>query len=207
VLFEGAQGVLLDEWRGFHPHTTWSSTTGDAVETAAAYLGVDESIEHYGVIRAYLTRHGAGPFPTHDELLDEFLHEPQNSGHGWQGAFRRGHPDAVLLRYGAAVAGRLSGLLVSHLDVFDGRVALKWCRGYNVEKPATQERSLLSELPLGAFKDLDHQSLLTGLLQRARPEYDSTPILSADEFIERVRAATNTPVVLKSYGPRADDMK
>jgi adenylosuccinate synthase len=118
ALFEGAQGVLLDEWRGFHPHTTWSSINTAAVNNVAGRFGLESPIEHYGVIRTYLTRHGAGPLPTHDQSLDKFLPEPHNSGDGWQGQFRRGHPDAVLFRYALEAAGRLSGLLISHLDVF-----------------------------------------------------------------------------------------
>lgn len=103
VLFEGAQGVLLDEWRGFHPHTTWSSIRTAAVDRAAARFGIAAPIEHYGVLRSYLTRHGNGPFPTCDEALEDQLPEPHNCGEGWQGRFRRGHPDAVLLRYALEV--------------------------------------------------------------------------------------------------------
>ena len=86
VLFEGAQGVLLDEWRGFHPHTTWSSINTAAADAVAARFGLEPPIEHYGVLRTYLTRHGAGPLPTHDVSLDGLLPEPHNSGEGWQGA-------------------------------------------------------------------------------------------------------------------------
>ena len=60
VVFEGAQGVLLDEWRGFHPHTTWSSISTAAVDSVGARFGLTEPIEHFGVLRTYLTRHGAG---------------------------------------------------------------------------------------------------------------------------------------------------
>src|SRR5262245_11432831 len=151
VLFEGAQGVLLDEWRGFHPYTTWRSITTAAVESAVARFELAAEIEHYGVLRTYLTRHGPGPFPTKDESLDEKLPEPHNSGPGWQGRFRRGHPDAVLLRYALEAVGPLAGLLVSHLDVFERGVSLKWCEEYS------------NALRL-AFGDLSHQAKLTKLL-------------------------------------------
>ena len=188
-LFEGAQGVLLDEWRGFHPHTTWSSTTTAAVERVAARFGICERIEHYGVLRSYLTRHGAGPLPTHDESLDA-LPEPHNHNDGWQGRFRRGHPDAVLLHYALDAVGNLTGLLISHLDVFDGGMALKWCERY----VAT------GRLPLSDGEDLNHQLALTRLLGEARPEYASEDIRSAPALLERIASVTTLPVVLRSYG-------
>lgn len=195
VLFEGAQGVLLDEWRGFHPHTTWSTISTAAVEEVAAGFGVSDAIEHYGVLRAYLTRHGAGPFPTHDESLDASLPEPHNQGSGWQGDFRRGHPDAVLLRYALEAVGGLSGLLVSHLDVFENGVALKWCESYDAGLSSPMER-----LTLGGPQDLDHQNSLTRLLSEARPHYAAEFIDSAGSLLERIAGVTPLPVVLGSYG-------
>lgn len=200
VLFEGAQGVLLDEWRGFHPHTTWSSIHTAALEGAAAGLGIDAEIEHYGVLRTYLTRHGAGPLPTHDEALDAVLPEPHNSGAGWQGAFRRGHPDAVLLRYALAAVGNLSGLLISHMDVFQRGVVLKWCESYAVGS------SSVDRLPLAGKEDLSHQAMLTRLLLDARPQYAVEPIGSASAFFDYVASVTRLPVILGSYGPARDEV-
>jgi adenylosuccinate synthase len=90
------------------------------------------------VIHTYLTRHGAGPLPTHDKSLDGLPPEPHNGGNGWQGTFRRKHPDTVLLRYALAAAGRLAGLFISHLDVFQRGLTLKWCERYSVEPPLPQ---------------------------------------------------------------------
>lgn len=195
VLFEGAQGVLLDEWRGFHPHTTWSSINTTSLEAAVARVGIDVPIEHYGVLRSYLTRHGAGPLPTHDSALDGLLPEPHNSSEGWQGSFRRGHPDAVLLRYALAVVGNLSGLLISHLDVFDRGVPLKWCEGYSVGSRQVER------LPLGDHQDLSHQSMLTELLFSARPCYAAQPIDSAESLLDHVSSITTLPVILGSFDP------
>jgi adenylosuccinate synthase len=196
VLFEGAQGVLLDEWRGFHPHTTWSSPTTATVDAVASRFALPEPVRHLGVLRSYLTRHGAGPFPTHDPDLD-VLPEPHNTGHGWQGAFRRGHPDAVLLRYALESVGKLSGLLVSHLDVFDRPLALRWCGSYDSG----------SRLPLGPLGDLDHQEMLTRRLARARPNYDAEPIRSATDWFDRLATVTNLAVVLQSRGTRDADVQ
>jgi len=207
VLFEGAQGVLLDEWRGFHPHTTWSSINTAVVDGVAARFGIDAPIEHYGVIRTYLTRHGAGPLPTHDKSLDALLPEPHNSGAGWQGTFRRGHPDAVLLRYALEAAGRLSGLFISHLDVFQRGLSLKWCEGYSIEPPSMQWARYVEQISLGVGKDLDHQLALTHLLQNARPRYNTEPIRSAPDFLERIAEVTSLPVAFCSYGATCADVR
>jgi adenylosuccinate synthase len=68
VVFEGAQGVLLDEWRGFHPYTTWSTTTFANAEALLAEA--DQATIRLGVVRSYLTRHGPGPFVTEDSALE-----------------------------------------------------------------------------------------------------------------------------------------
>ncbi len=195
VLFEGAQGVLLDEWRGFHPHTTWSSITTAAVEAAAACFDLAAPIGHYGVLRSYLTRHGAGPFPTHDESLNDLLPEPHNHSEGWQGRFRRGHPDAVLLRYALEVTGPLNGLLVSHLDVFQRGTSLQWCEGYS--NPFS---SIIDRLPIGVRGDLSHQSMLTSLLESARPRYALDSMHSDRDYLDRIASVTELPVVFRSYG-------
>jgi adenylosuccinate synthase len=196
VLFEGAQGVLLDESRGFHPYTTWSSITTAAVENAAARLGLTGPIEHYGVMRTYLTRHGVGPFPTHDESLDDQLPEPHNGSAGWQGRFRRGHPDEVLLRYALDAIGPLSGLFVSHLDVFERGVSLKWCERY----------ANASRLRLGAPGDLSYQEALTKLLMNAHPQYASKPIDSKRAYFERLSSVIDLPVALCSSGNTSADI-
>ena len=83
--------MLLDEWRGFHPYTTWSTTTFANAEALLAEAG--ETAVRLGAVRCYLTRHGPGPFVTEDPTLE--LPEPHNGTGTWQGAFRAGHPDAV----------------------------------------------------------------------------------------------------------------
>jgi len=205
VLFEGAQGILLDEWRGFHPHTTWSSITTEAVEQVAARFGVTTPIEHYGVLRSYLTRHGAGPLPTHDPSLDHLLPEPHNHGDGWQGQFRRGHPDGVLLRYALEAVGNLSGLLISHLDVFQRGVQLKWCERYTSASPSPGSQEL-ERIPLSAGEDLRHQAMLTDLLRQARPHYALESIASAESLLNRVTSMAALPVILRSYGPADADI-
>ncbi|WP_295980997.1 adenylosuccinate synthetase [uncultured Variovorax sp.] len=201
VVFEGAQGVLLDEWHGFHPHTTWSTISTAAVEAVLHEAGIDAPVQHLGVLRTYLTRHGAGPLPTHDPMLDAQLAEPHNADEGWQGAFRRGHPDAVLLRYALDVVGPLDGLVVSHLDAIE-RAGLRWCSGYR-----TADVGRIASLPLGGVRDLDHQQALTQLLQGAEPLYEPHFIATPHAWVEHAEASSGLPVRLGSFGPTRESVR
>ncbi len=111
AIFEGAQGVLLDEWRGFHPHTTWSTVTLQHALAMAEKSGAD-ALCILGVTRSYLTRHGVGPLPTWSPELDRLLSDSGNPVNAWQGAMRRGWLDLMLLSYAADVAGApLNGIV------------------------------------------------------------------------------------------------
>ncbi|HEY4374091.1 MAG TPA: adenylosuccinate synthetase [Burkholderiales bacterium] len=206
VLFEGAQGVLLDEWRGFHPHTTWSSINTGAVEAVLADAGLPPEAMHLGLLRSHLTRHGAGPLPTFDAALSA-LPEPHNADDGWQGRFRRGHPDAVLLRYALAAAGRIDGLLVSHLDRVNEQMPLRWCEAYEAEDaPAAlcmraRATGRITGLRLGEHGDLAHQVALTGLLGRAHPVYAPQALTAPAACVEAIAAAADVPVWAGAHGP------
>ena len=114
-VFEGAQGVLLDEWYGFHPHTTWSTTTFANARTLLAEAGLPaDGAFRLGVVRTYTTRHGAGPLVTEDRRLAASLPEPHNGTGEWQGAFRTGPFDVVAHRYALEVCGDVDGLVVGH---------------------------------------------------------------------------------------------
>jgi adenylosuccinate synthase len=115
LIFEGAQGVLLDEDFGFHPHTTWSKTTPDNARAILEELGRPPAFV-YGVVRSYMTRHGAGPLPTEVLGLSGMLHEPHNGSDGWQGSFRCGWFDAGLTRYAVTVSQGVDALVVTHMD-------------------------------------------------------------------------------------------
>jgi adenylosuccinate synthase len=115
AIFEGAQGVLLDEYRGFHPHTTWSTVTPHHAWELVHAAGV-EAVAVLGITRAYTTRHGEGPLPTFSAELTERLRDAGNPWNRWQGSLRSGWLDLPLVRYAAAAAGPLDGLVVNHLD-------------------------------------------------------------------------------------------
>lgn len=114
IVFEGAQGILLDERHGFHPHTTWSNTTFDNAVVLTDELGAKD-VTKIGVTRSYLTRHGAGPLVTEDETLRSVLRNEHNVEGAWQGKFRIGHLDLSLLRYASMIA-EPNVIAVTHMD-------------------------------------------------------------------------------------------
>jgi len=131
VVFEGAQGVLLDEHVGFHPHTTWSTCTPDNIITELNDLRMPfNRVTFYGVVRAYTTRHGAGPFIAEDASLN--LPEAHNGTDEWQGSWRVGHLDLPALQYAVfACDNRIDEIYVTHVDSADAEPALKVCTSYD----------------------------------------------------------------------------
>jgi adenylosuccinate synthase len=144
VMFEGAQGMLLDIDHGTYPYVTSSNTTAAAAAsgTGIGPLHIDDVI---GIVKAYTTRVGSGPFPT--ELFDEvgqFLGEKGHEFGATTGRPRRcGWLDAVALRR-SAEANSLSSLCVTKLDVLDGLETLKICTKYELDG------KLISHPPYGA---------------------------------------------------------
>jgi adenylosuccinate synthase len=206
IVLEGAQGVLLDEQFGFHPHTTWSPCTPALASFLLGRHGWDGEIETIGVLRAYSTRHGPGPFPTEDLLLADALPEPHNGGDGWQGTFRRGWPDWVLARYARDACGSLDALAITHLDRLGGVPRWKAARAYESVDPdlATLDREgFCIGLRPG---DLAHQERLSHALHQARPVYEAFPS-DPDRFVERVEAELGIPVAVTSHGPMARDKR
>jgi adenylosuccinate synthase len=185
-VFEGAQGVLLDEWRGWHPHTTWSTTTFDNVAALCS------SFQRLGVVRTYTTRHGAGPFVTEAPLP---LPERHNGTGQWQGAFRVGHFDAVAHRYAVEVAGGVDALAVTHLDVPARVPALRMCTAYELDGVPW------SRIVPGPHRDLGYQEGLTALLARARPGALHRP----EDWAAAIGEVLGAPVAVESSGPRATD--
>ena len=115
MLFEGAQGVLLDETHGFAPHNTWTDTTFN--NAYKMLTGVpDSDIIKIGCFRSYFTRHGYGPFPSEDPSMLETHPEPHNGTGKYQGDFRVGSFDFDLARKAVNIVKGLDFLSISHLD-------------------------------------------------------------------------------------------
>ena len=185
VVLEGAHGVLLDEWRGFHPHTTWHSCTSDAALDFLKRHRFDGDVRRLGVLRTYLTRHGAGPFPTESPLP---FKEAHNSSEGWQGLFRTGWPDLVLGRYALDVSP-VDGIALTHCD----KLGPGW-------KVATRYENLA--VKPGPTRDLVAQERLTRDLFQAKPILEDVA-----DFVGRIEGALGKLVVLTSHGPTADDKR
>lgn len=189
LVFEGAQGVLLDEWRGFHPHTTWSTCTTD--NALALLEGYDGTVERYGVLRSYATRHGEGPFPSERDALRR-LPEPHNADVGWQGRFRRGWLDLPLLRYALACC-EIDALALTHLDA----VGDDWraCVAY--------EGLAIPLAPAADPRDLAHAERLGDALREVTPVLERTPA----DLAGWVSDALGIDVRITSAGPAASDKR
>jgi adenylosuccinate synthase len=121
ALFEGAQGILLDEKYGQAPHNTWTNTTFENADTLLDEVGVKDRTR-IGCLRTYHTRHGAGPFPTENYTLD--LPEPHNGTGEYQGSFRVGSFDFIKARQAIDITGGIDYLSLSHIDYLQ-RMGLK----------------------------------------------------------------------------------
>ena len=168
VIFEGAQGVLLDEWHGFHPYTTWSTTT---FENAQAVLkDYNGEIVRLGLLRSHMIRHGPGPLPTEDTEVRKQIVEQHNKFGEWQREVRFGWIDLQLIDYALQAVGGVDFLGLTHLDqvpLSDG--LLRLCNGYDSYAP----KVLFSEKNSNR---LLRQGEMTAELFKARPCYSDYKI-------------------------------
>lgn len=206
LLFEGAQGTLLDVDHGTYPFVTSSNCVAGQ---ASAGTGVGPDMLHYvlGITKAYCTRVGGGPFPS--ELDIETCDTPgfQMSDKGREiGTVtkrkrRCGWFDAAALRRSARING-LTGLCITKLDVLDGIPELEICTGYNLDGRK------IDLLPVGADD-----------LARCEPIYETMPgwnentfginqwddlPLNARNYLKRLEALCEVPVAIVSTGPERD---
>jgi adenylosuccinate synthase len=217
-IFEGAQGVLLDEWHGFHPYTTWSTTTpchAMQILKEAEYKG---EVEITGVLRSYMTRHGAGPLPTEDRKLNGLSPNEHNERGRWQGAMRYGAFDGVLLRYALECATKgaaMTSLALTHLDAFARQAGIPFCDEYLFPFPVSEDEvrvrgqcgdSSARMLRPNFEQDLAHQENLARLLQSAEP-VQSGSFGNFDQLARYLQQNTNVPIRYGSFGPRTQDKR
>ena len=167
VIFEGSQGVLLDEKFGFHPYTTWSTVTGKHAHALLKAHDYQGKVTHLGLTRAYGTRHGAGPFPTEDANLTKLLPDTSNGYDRWQEGFRVGHFDAVTARYALEAVGTIDGLVVTCNDRLDDSPLNSW-QAANEYQTGDM---LIADLPLP--KNREEQIAVSQMVQSAKPVYVS----------------------------------
>jgi adenylosuccinate synthase len=199
ILFEGAQGTHLDIDHGTYPFVTSSNPLAGAV-CAGAGVGPDKLHHIIGIVKAYTTRVGAGPFVT--ELLDEtgdYIQEKGAEFGATTGRRRRcGWLDLVILRDSVRLNG-LSSLSVTKLDVLTGLKTLKICVGYESQgkklnsRPSSLKRlaqctPIYEEMP-GWQEDISHARKLNQLPKMAR------------EYLKRIEELTEVPFSIISIGP------
>lgn len=207
VVFEGAQGVLLDEGWGFHPHTTWSTCTPEPALAALERAGFHGPVRTLGVIRGYATRHGAGPLPTGGAALTASLPDAANGAGPWQGRFRVGWFDAVLGRYALAACAAGGGARSPAVDALALTCLDRLPPAPMVAVAYDGPGGRVSDLGLPPRGDLARQAELTSSLEAARPVYRRVGAGSGspEPFVEAVEAELGVPVALVAHGPTARD--
>jgi adenylosuccinate synthase len=203
ILFEGAQGVLLDVDHGTYPFVTSSNTVSG---TAAAGSGLGPGATGFvlGIVKAYTTRVGSGPFPT--ELDDDTGQKLGERGHEFgtvTGRKRRcGWFDAVLVRQSCAISG-VTGIALTKLDVLDGFDTVKICTGYRLHG------KILDYLPSHAadqaavepiYEEMDGWRETTA----GARSFGDLPA-QAIKYVQRVQELIETPVALISTSPERED--
>jgi len=203
ILFEGSQGALLDIDHGTYPYVTSSNTTAGGACTGSG-VGPTKIDEVIGVVKAYTTRVGNGPFPT--ELNDEVGQRIRDIGHEYgatTGRPRRcGWLDAVIVRMAARVNG-LSSMAVTRLDILDELESLNICTHY-----------------ISKGKRLDHFPGNLKILEGCEPVYETCPGWqtptsgvrrwddlpdNAKRYLDRISELTRTPISLVSVGPDREE--
>ncbi len=203
ILFEGAQGVLLDVDHGTYPFVTSSNTVSG---TAASGSGLGPSAAGFvlGIVKAYTTRVGSGPFPT--ELEDETGQRLGERGHEFgtvTGRKRRcGWFDAVIVRQSCAVSG-VTGIALTKLDVLDGFDSIKICTGYRLNG------KVYDYLPAHAAEQAAVEPIYEEMpgWQETTAGARSWADLPAQaiKYITRVQELIETPVALVSTSPQRED--
>jgi adenylosuccinate synthase len=203
ILFEGAQGVLLDVDHGTYPFVTSSNTIAG---TAAGGSGLGPSAAGFvlGIVKAYTTRVGSGPFPT--ELEDETGQRLGERGHEFgtvTGRKRRcGWFDAVLLRQSIAVSG-VTGIALTKLDVLDGFPELKICTGYIV---GDRHYDYLPPHPQDQARAKPVYETIEGWSESTAGARSWAQLpAQAIKYVRRIEELIGCPVALVSTSPERDD--
>ncbi|WAS92570.1 adenylosuccinate synthetase [Nannocystis punicea] len=205
VIFEGAHGALLDADRGFFPFVTPSAVSFAQAEALCAEVPSAPPLRRLGVLRAYGTRHGPGPFVAEDPSLD--LPESHNLPGPWQGPMRVGWFDLVAARLGLAIAGRVDGLVVTHLDRLAGRKQISVCDAWSFRDGA-EVRDFVP-----ATGSLESRAEATRALAEARPSWrrllgwNGPDSREAGEFLDFVALELGVRIAATAWGPRASDQR
>lgn len=199
VLFEGAQGTLLDIDQGTYPFVTSSNTTAGGAATGSG-IGPRHFDYILGITKAYTTRVGSGPFPT--ELFDDIGEHLSAKGHelgATTGRKRRcGWLDAVALRR-SRIINSLTGICITKLDVLDGldpvRICVSYdCDGQEINHPPSSADALAQCQPI--YIDMPGWQESTKGVQN----YEDLPA-NARTYLEKIESLIETPIDIISTGP------
>ena len=203
ILFEGAQGSLLDIDFGTYPYVT-SSTTMSGMAASGTGMGPGAIGYVLGIVKAYTTRVGSGPFPT--ELTDEVGQRLGERGHEFgtvTGRKRRcGWFDAALVRQTCAISG-VNGIALTKLDVLDGFETLKICTGYTVDGQHYDYLPTAAALQAKAMPVYEEIEGWTESTEGARSWADLPA--AAIKYVRRIEELIQCPVALLSTSPERDD--
>jgi adenylosuccinate synthase len=203
ILFEGAQGTLLDIDHGTYPFVTSSNCVAGA---AASGTGVGPQALHYvlGITKAYTTRVGAGPFPTelHGEIGQRLAERGNEFGSVTGRPRRCGWLDAVALKRAIQING-VSGLCMTKMDVMDGLETIKICIGYQIDG------QIVELLPSGADTLIDCVPIYETLPGWTEPtygiqRYQDLP-KNAQAYLKRLEAICAVPIDIISTGPDREE--
>ena len=199
VLLEGAQGTLLDIDHGTYPYVTSSSTVSGGACTGLG-LNPKDIGEITGIVKAYCTRVGNGPFPTEDFTdYGKTMGEVGKEFGAVTGRKRRcGWFDAVAVRY----ASRLNGcdkLALMKLDVLDGFDKIKVCVAYNYNGERIDYMPSNMDNVEAIYEEIDGWDSVVGIRK-----YEDLPI-NAKKYIEKIEEITNVKVGIISTSPERDD--
>ncbi|MRS01999.1 adenylosuccinate synthetase [bacterium] len=197
LVFEGAQGVLLDARAGFLPYNSWTNCSPEnAIALLRQHAPCSEIIK-VGVSRCYTVRHGPGPLPTETHELDDIINE-HNHMNAWQGGIRYGWFDQVLFNYALNVIMGVDLLAITHLDILDRLKSWKMGKRY----PSDLESCLPSYPSLSSGqKEMVTQQLLAVKTQLDSYRPDEAEVLGA------IKQTAGMPVALTSHGPKARDVQ
>ncbi len=201
VLFEGAQGVMLDVDFGTYPFVTSSNPVGGGASTGSGYgpKMIDEVI---GVAKAYVTRVGEGPFVT--ELTDEIGDTIREVGHEFgvtTGRPRRcGWFDAVTMKY-ACLVGGLTSVALTKIDVFDKFDEIKVCTAYKDSRNGKIYTSYPTDVYIHKYLEPVYETHKGwGVNISGIRNYEELP-LNARKYLERLEEILDTPISIVSVGP------
>ncbi|BBM87289.1 adenylosuccinate synthetase [Candidatus Uabimicrobium amorphum] len=220
TIYEGAQGVLLDENYGFWPHVTPSTTTTQN----AKFLINDLSSNNHktiGVLRAFATRHGAGPFVSEDDKLSQEIKDVYNKCNLWQGAMRIGWFDMVATCYALKVCP-VDELALTNIDRLSGFQEVKICIAYEIARNEISENVvakfcdysleentfLIKELKVDNF-DVSKRQQQNLLLKKCKPVYKNfcgwnDLDKNFEIFRQYIENVLKVKVSILSHGARSD---